>query len=124
MPTKKTTAKSTKVTKNGQADAAAEHGVAPAGSAGPAGTAVAVDPATRIAALGDLLKKYKDAYYNGHPLVSDAAFDQLEDELRGLDPKHPVLASVGAPVPVKAKPRAAGAPVTEWEKAQDRKSVV
>lgn len=120
MPTKKTTAKSTKVTKNGQADAAAEHGVAPAGSAGPAGTAAAVDPATRIAALGDLLKKYKDAYYNGHPLVSDAAFDQLEDELRGLDPKHPVLASVGAPVPVKAKPRAAGAPVTEWEKAQHK----
>ncbi|WP_293274056.1 hypothetical protein [Nannocystis sp.] len=73
-----------------------------------------------MAELATLLRKYKDAYYNGHPLVSDAAYDQLEDELRALDPSHAVLASVGAPVPTKAKPRAAGAPVTEWEKAQHK----
>lgn len=84
--------------------------------AAPAGA----EPAARIAVLGDLLKKYKDAYYNGHPLVSDAAYDQLEDELRALDPGHAVLTSVGAPVPAKARPRAAGAPVSEWEKAQHK----
>ncbi len=80
--------------------------------------AAAVDPAARIAALAEVLRRYKDAYYNGNPLVSDAAYDQLEDELRALDPKHALLASVGAPVPAKAKPRATGAAVSEWEKAQ------
>lgn len=124
MPTKKPTAaakpakSAAKPTRNTPADAAAEQ--VPGAGASPAMAPVAVDPATRIAALGDLLKKYKDAYYNGQPLVSDAAFDQLEDELRALDPKHPVLASVGAPVPAKARPRAAGAAVTEWEKAQHK----
>jgi DNA ligase (NAD+) len=54
-----------------------------------------------------LLRKYKDAYYNGTPLVSDAAYDALEDELRALDPNHDFLATVGAPVAV-----------TSWEKAR------
>jgi hypothetical protein len=67
-------------------------------------------PAARISALGDLLKKYKDAYYNGHPLVSDAAFDQLEDELRALDPRHGLLASVGAPVPAQGQAAGGGRP--------------
>ena len=60
----------------------------------------------RIAELAKLLKKYKDAYYNDQPLVSDAAYDALEDELRELDPAHSLLASVGAP-----------AAVTSWAKA-------
>ncbi len=85
----------------------------------PTATATAASTA-RIAELGALLKQYKDAYYNGQPLVSDAAYDQLEDELRALDPGHAVLASIGAPVPAKAKPRAAGAQVSEWEKAQHK----
>jgi DNA ligase (NAD+) len=65
-------------------------------------------PAARIAELAKLLRTYKDAYYNGSPLVSDAAYDALEDELRELDPSHPVIASVGAPA----------AKVTAWEKAR------
>jgi DNA ligase (NAD+) len=65
-------------------------------------------PAARIAELAKLLRTYKDAYYNGTPLVSDAAYDALEDELRELDPKHPVIASVGAPT-TKA---------SAWEKAR------
>lgn len=59
--------------------------------------------------LAALLQKYKDAYYNAAPLVSDAAYDALEDELRERAPAHPLLASVGA------APRAA---VTAWEKAR------
>lgn len=90
------------------------------GATEPTSAGAATDPAARISALGDLLKKYKDAYYNGQPLVSDAAYDQLEDELRELDPQHPLLSSVGAPVPAKAKGRAAGAAVSEWEKAQHK----
>ena len=54
------------------------------------------------------LTRYKAAYYNDSPLVSDAAYDALEDQLRALDPKHPFFATVGSPV---------GA-VTEWEKAK------
>jgi DNA ligase (NAD+) len=65
-------------------------------------------PAARIAELAKLLRKYKDAYYNGTPLVSDAAYDALEDELRELDPSHPVVASVGAPAQKQ----------TAWEKAR------
>lgn len=64
--------------------------------------------ASRITELDKLLRKYKDAYYNGTPLVSDAAYDALEDELRELDPQHALLASVGAPA----------AAVTSWEKAR------
>ena len=62
----------------------------------------------RIDELGPLLQRYKDAYYNGTPLVSDAAYDALEDELRALAPDHPLLASVGAPTSA----------VTAWEKAR------
>jgi len=54
-----------------------------------------------------LLKTYKDAYYNGSPQVSDAAYDALEDELRELAPEHAFFATVGAPA----------APVTSWAKA-------
>src|SRR5689334_18923528 len=62
----------------------------------------------RVTELAKLLRKYKDAYYNGTPLVSDAAYDALEDELRELAPDHSLLASVGAPASA----------VTAWEKAR------
>lgn len=123
MPAKKTAAakpakSASKATRNAPSATAAEDRSGAAAVASPAtGTA---DVAARISALGDLLKKYKDAYYNGHPLVSDAAYDQLEDELRALDPGHALLTSVGAPVPAKPATRAAGAAVTEWEKAQHK----
>ncbi|MBN9163234.1 MAG: DNA ligase (NAD(+)) LigA [Myxococcales bacterium 68-20] len=65
--------------------------------------------ADRVAELAELLRKYKDAYYNGQALVSDAAYDALEDELRALEPEHAILKSVGAPV---------NEVVTEWEKAR------
>ncbi len=65
--------------------------------------------ADRVAELAELLRKYKDAYYNGQALVSDAAYDALEDELRELEPDHAILKSVGAPV---------NEVVTEWEKAR------
>src|SRR5262245_1229073 len=61
----------------------------------------------RVAELTKLLRTYKDAYYNATPLVSDAAYDALEDELRALAPDHELLKSVGAPTVV-----------TAWEKAR------
>src|SRR5262245_66692887 len=69
----------------------------------------------RVEELAELLRKYKDAYYNGQALVSDAAYDALEDELRALDPGHAILKSVGAPVRSSSN---ASEVVNEWEKAR------
>lgn len=55
------------------------------------------------AELRNLILKAKQAYYyGGEPLMSDAEYDSLEDELRLLAPDDPVLALVGAPVPPDA----------------------
>ncbi|MBN2149854.1 MAG: hypothetical protein JW839_00280, partial [Candidatus Lokiarchaeota archaeon] len=32
----------------------------------------------------------KRAYYEGRPVMSDAEYDRLEQQLREMDPKHPV----------------------------------
>lgn len=48
--------------------------------------------------LVNKLKKAKDAYYNDAPIMSDREFDKLEDQLRKIDPFHPVLKAIGAPV--------------------------
>lgn len=50
----------------------------------------------RIAELEDAITKARDAYYNKKPVMSDSAFDALEDELRSLDPGHALLSTVGA----------------------------
>jgi len=60
----------------------------------------------RVTELSGLLRSYKDAYYNGQPAVSDAAYDELEDELRKLAPNSAVLTSIGAPVPGGEWPKA------------------
>ena len=53
----------------------------------------------RASTLRDLILKAKHAYYSGNnPLMSDAEYDSIEDELRLLDPSDPVLSSVGSPV--------------------------
>jgi len=62
---------------------------------------------SRIDDLAARIEKYRASYYAGHPEISDAAYDALEDELRDLDPTHPVLAKVGS-----------GSLVQEWEKAR------
>jgi len=43
------------------------------------------------------IQKAKDLYYAGRKLsLTDAKYDQLEDELRSRDPKHPLLKKVGS----------------------------
>lgn len=57
---------------------------------------------SRIAALRNQILQAKHNYYyhsDAASLLSDAAYDSLEDELRLLSPDDPVLALVGAPVP-------------------------
>ncbi len=55
---------------------------------------------------------YKARYYSGEESVPDAVYDALEDELRGLDPEHPVLDRVGsdAGVPESAAKKVAHEP--------------
>lgn len=49
--------------------------------------------------IRNLILKAKHAYYySGEPIMSDAEYDALEDQLRQLAPEDPVLALVGAPV--------------------------
>jgi DNA ligase (NAD+) len=67
-----------------------------------------LDPALRARAdaVAARLEKYRASYYAGHPEISDAAYDALEDELRDLDPTHPVLARVGSAELVAEWPKA------------------
>ena len=58
---------------------------------------------SRIALLRNQILKAKHAYYySGEPVMSDAEYDAIEDELRLLAPDDPVLALVGAPVQAEA----------------------
>jgi len=44
-------------------------------------------------------QKYKFFYYNtSKTFVTDAEFDALEDKIRSIDPNHPCLTAVGAPI--------------------------
>lgn len=72
-----------------------------------------------IAALVEQLQQAKDAYYNGDPLMSDAEFDALEDELREIDPKNAYFQGVGAKTKkTKWKKVKHGAPMGSLLKAQ------
>ena len=54
----------------------------------------------RIVALAEQIAHHSHLYYNeATPEISDAEFDTLWNELKSLDPDHPQLRRVGAPVP-------------------------
>jgi len=54
----------------------------------------------RIATLANLITKAKQAYYfSAQPIMSDEEYDGLENELQRISPKHPLLKTVGAPIP-------------------------
>ena len=48
----------------------------------------------RIDEIVQTLLTYNEAYRKGSPIVSDAVYDRLVEELRGLDPDHPFLQAV------------------------------
>jgi len=48
--------------------------------------------------LAKIIEYLSSHYYNDIALVSDDIFDRLQDRLRQLDPNHPALGQVGAPV--------------------------
>ena len=54
----------------------------------------------RIAVLAEQIAYHSNLYYNeAAPEINDADFDNLWDELKSLDPNHPQLRRVGAPIP-------------------------
>ncbi|WP_327117547.1 NAD-dependent DNA ligase LigA [Nocardia sp. NBC_01730] len=77
----------------------------------------------RIQELADRIVALRDAYYQGSPLVADAEYDAIEDELRGLIEAHPDLTpdpnpleEVGAPAVLHA-PIRHSRPMLSLEKA-------
>jgi DNA ligase (NAD+) len=50
---------------------------------------------SRVQELEKLILHHKEVYYRGKAEISDEAFDQLEAELKKLDPENPVLSLVG-----------------------------
>ncbi|NKY58190.1 NAD-dependent DNA ligase LigA [Nocardia flavorosea] len=65
----------------------------------------------RIQELADRIVALRDAYYQGSPLVADAEYDTIEDELRGLIETHPELAPDPNPLEQVGAPAVLHAPV-------------
>ncbi|MEV6278616.1 NAD-dependent DNA ligase LigA [Nocardia sp. NPDC051832] len=83
-----------------------------------------------IQELADRIVALRDAYYQGSPLVADAEYDAIEDELRDLVAAHPDLTpdpnpleQVGAPAVLHAPIRHAR-PMLSLEKATKPEQVV
>ncbi|WP_025348896.1 NAD-dependent DNA ligase LigA [Nocardia nova] len=89
-----------------------------------------MDTGERIRQLADRMVVLRDAYYRGSPLVADAEFDAIEDELRALVEAHPELTpdpnpleQVGAPAVLHA-PIRHSRPMLSLEKATRPEQVV
>jgi len=70
-----------------------------------------VNARERIQELADRIVVLRDAYYRGSPLVADAEYDVVEDELRGLIDEHPDLAPDPNPLEQVGAPGVLHAPV-------------
>jgi DNA ligase (NAD+) len=42
------------------------------------------------------IRHHQDLYYNGNPEISDADFDALWDELKGLEPENPLFSTINS----------------------------
>ncbi|MFB9905950.1 NAD-dependent DNA ligase LigA [Allokutzneria oryzae] len=65
----------------------------------------------RVQELANRVVALRDAYYRGAPLVSDAEYDAIEDELRGLIEANPELAPDPNPLDQVGAPTVLHAPV-------------
>src|SRR5918998_3990862 len=69
------------------------------------------DTRERIEELAARLTELRDTYYRGEPLVADADYDALEDELRALLAEHPDLTPDPNPLEQVGAPGVLHAPV-------------
>jgi DNA ligase (NAD+) len=72
---------------------------------------MSTEPRERIDDLAERIVALRDAYYRGEPLVADADYDALEDELRALVEAHPELAPDPNPLDRVGAPSVLHAPV-------------
>src|SRR5215217_2316899 len=72
---------------------------------------MSTDTRERIEDLAARLGELRDAYYRGEPVVADADYDALEDELRALLEEHPDLAPDPNPLEQVGAPSVLHAPV-------------
>ncbi len=56
-----------------------------------------------IEQLAAKIEAHRSAYTRGEPLLSDFEYDTLEEQLRQLDPQHPLLQQPGVEVTAEAK---------------------
>lgn len=49
-----------------------------------------------VSELENLIRYHKSLYYQGSPKISDHEYDQLEEDLKKIDPENPVLQLVGS----------------------------
>lgn len=75
------------------------------------GSVLAVDARERIQELAAKVVELRDAYYRGAPVVADADYDAIEDELRGLIAANPELAPDPNPLDQVGAPAVLHAPV-------------
>ena len=83
----------------------------PAASVAYGGVSTSTEPRERIEELAARITELREAYYRGDPLVADADYDALEDELRGLLAEHPDLAPDPNPLEQVGAPAVLHAPV-------------
>ncbi|GAA3104448.1 DNA ligase (NAD+) [Kribbella aluminosa] len=70
-----------------------------------------MDVGERIQELAARVAGLRDAYYRGAPVVADAEYDAVEDELRGLIASHPELTPDPNPLEQVGAPTVLHAPV-------------
>ncbi|NUR97947.1 MAG: NAD-dependent DNA ligase LigA [Kribbellaceae bacterium] len=70
-----------------------------------------MDVGERIQELAERIVVLRDAYYRGEPVVADADYDAVEDELRGLIASHPELTPDPNPLDQVGAPAVLHAPV-------------
>ncbi|AYF75369.1 NAD-dependent DNA ligase LigA [Nocardia yunnanensis] len=70
-----------------------------------------MDTGERIQQLADRIVALRAAYYQGVPLVADADYDAVEDELRALIAAHPALAPQPNPLEQVGAPGVLHAPI-------------
>jgi len=76
---------------------------------------------TEIEQLAQRLQLYRDAYSEGHPKISDALYDTLEDNLRKVAPNHPFLLGTAGEITSKFPKATSGAPMLSLDKCTDIK---
>lgn len=74
-----------------------------------------------IERLADQILINKKRYYEGNPVISDSAYDTLEEKLRMLDPQHPVLYIVGT---AKSGKVSHETPMLSCQKATDIETIL